>query len=753
MFNHFIKATEEYCTLESSVPAPYFRQNFDLKSKPKSAVLYITGLGFYEAHINGIDITKGILAPYISNPSHYVYYDKYDISDYIVNGKNVLAVILGNGFQNSLGGYIWDFEKAPWRSAPILSFIIEIKYETGESEIIESSAKTKTAPSPIIFDDERHGEYYDARKEITNWDGVDFDDNDWKNSLLADTPCGEQKLCEADAIVPREHLIPISVIPFQDGYIYDFGQNNAGLIELTVRNTVQGQKITTKHFEVLKNGEPFFNNIEFAHNEHTKDYQKNIYYCKGAKTEKHLPRFTYDGFRYVLVTGVTAEQATKELLTFITYSSDMKQIGNFSCDNNIINKLQEATVRSDFSNFFYFPTDCPQREKNGWTADASLSAEQMLYNITPEKGYKEWVRNIYKAMTDEGKLPGIIPTVDWGYQWGNGPAWDMAMVNIPFCTYRYRRDKDIIVECAEPLNRYLRYMYSRLNEKNLLEFGLGDWCEPDTPEDRYSTPLVVTDSFMAVDIIRKSCFIFEKLGLKDYLSFAEKFEKILSVAIRQNLIDYNNCTVFGNTQTAQTLGLYYGFFDNDTYKYAFQNLLHLIKEKDNHCYCGVIGARVFYDVLADNGYIDLALDIITNTEFPSYGNWIKRGATTLWESFRREGDTINSLNHHFWGFISGWFYKYLAGIRINPDLCDVNSIEISPNFPENLSEVKASYCPSNCELKVSWNKSGDKIILTTDISSNYYGKIVLPQEYQFENGEAYSEISVGHTRYYITKRI
>ena len=751
MFKHFLKATDEYCTLENYVPAPYFRQKFACKSEIRSATLNITGLGFYEAHINGKDITKGILAPYISNPEHYVYYDQYDITGYLHSGENVLAVILGNGFQNSAGGYIWDFDKASWRGAPLLSFRIDLTYQDGEKDVIEPSEHTKTAPSPILFDDERHGEYYDARAEIPNWDKEDFDDSGWRSALYAEPPKGIQRLCKADPIVARERLMPISVTEFQDGFIYDFGQNNAGLTELTIRNSKPGQMVILKHFETMRDSEPVFENIQFGQDERTRDYQKNIYYCRGEKLEKHLPRFTYDGFRYVLVTGITKEQATPELLTYITYSSDMKQIGSFSCDNEILNQLQEATVRSDFSNFFYFPTDCPQREKNGWTADASLSAEQMLYNMTPENGYKEWMRNIYKALNEEGQLPGIVPTSGWGYGWGFGPSWDIVIVNLPYNTYRYRGDLQIIQECSEPLNRYLHYLYSRLNEKNLLEFGLGDWCEPDKPEGDYQTPLVVTASISAVEILRKAQFIFETLGLYEYQGFAQKFESLLTKAIREHLIDEETATVFGNTQTAQAMGLYYGFFEGNAFQKGFRKLLELIREKDDHCYCGVVGASVFYKVLAENGYADLAVRLITRTDFPSYGNWIARGATTLWETYRREGDVINSLNHHFWGFISEWLYKYIAGIKINPTLTDVNTLEISPCFLETLNRAEASYCPAGSKAHVSWKRRGKGVVLTVELSKNYHGRLILPQGYCFTDGKTVKELCTDSTRYEIIR--
>ncbi|MBO4467992.1 MAG: family 78 glycoside hydrolase catalytic domain, partial [Clostridia bacterium] len=680
MFTTFIKATNEYNTLEKSVPAPYFRQTFSVTEKIASAHLFITGLGFYEAHINGTDITKGILAPYVSHPDHYVYYDRYDITEKITSGRNVLAVILGNGFINSAGGYIWDFDKTDLRSAPILSFKIEICYVGGKTEIIEPSMTTKTASSPIIFDDMRHGEYYDARLEIEGWDSAVFDDSGWNDPIIADPPRGEQKLRESDPITEIMRISPKSITAFENGYVYDFGVNSAGLTLLDIKNCKKGQKVVLKYFETLKDGKPFFDNIRFAQDDRTKLYQQNVYICKGEPTETHLPRFTYDGFRYVYVSGIDKSQATEKLLTYIVYSSSDRSGSVFSCDNETINKIQDATVRADIANLYHFPTDCPQREKNGWTADAALSAEQMLINIKPVNCFKEWLRNIYKAMSDEGKLPGIVPTYGWGYNWANGPAWDKVIVYLPYYTYIYKGDSEIIREAAGPINKYLHYLDSVLNDKNLLEIGLGDWCEPDKDEWEFTTPLVVTDTIVSIDIAQKARFIFDTLSLDEYSRYAYEFEQKLVKAVKENLIDNENLTVYGGTQTGLALALYFGLFEEKDHKAAFENLLEKIKEKDNHCYCGVVGGSVFYDLLAENGYVDLALEIILKNDFPSYADWINRGATTLWEAFRREGDTINSLDHHFWGFISAWFYKYIAGIRVNPGKHDINEIEIRPLF-------------------------------------------------------------------------
>ena len=710
----FIQRTKEYATFERYVPAPYFRRTFSAKEKVVTAKLQITGLGFYEVHINGTDITKGFLAPYRSNLNDYVYYDEYEITEYLLEGDNVIACIVGNGWQNALGGHVWDFDKAPWRGTPKLAFRLEMVCADGTAYCVESDTQTRTADSPILFNDLHYGEYYDARLELQGWDLPGFDDSEWDFAEEASTPLGEQRLCSAEPIVAASELTPIDIKKYHDGYIYDFGENNAGICRLKIQGKC-GQKLLLQHFETLVDNQPYFMNFRDYPEQR---YQEDEYICSGKGVEIHSPRFTYHGFRYVYITGITEEQATAELLTYMILHSDIKQIGGFVCDDEVVNKIQEATLRSDISNFHYFPTDCPQREKNGWTADASLSAEQLLLNFTPEISFREWLRNIYKALDEHGQLPGIVPTGGWGYMveggppW-NGPAWDSVLVNLPYYMYIYRGDTATLREAATPIIRYITYLYSKLNENDLLKIGLGDWCQPNRKgESDYATPLEVTDSIVSVDIAKKAMAIFDALGMVEQKKYAEGLYQRLRKAIRKHLIDTESCSVMGNTQTGQAIALAYGLFREYEKEKAVLRLVELIEEKDGFMDTGVIGARVIFRVLAENGFADLAYDMITRPEHPSYGNWILRGATTLWEGFWKD-DTckILSMNHHFWGDVSAWFYTYLAGMRINPSGNDVHSVCIAPCFVKKLSEVKAYHILPDGKISVEWKRIQSGIIL------------------------------------------
>lgn len=439
----FISAGAEYADIGNFVPAPFFRKKITAE-KIKAAGIIIGAAGFYRLFLNGKDITKGFLAPYISNPDDIIYYDRYDVSGLINEGENIIAVLLGNGLQNNSGGAIWDFDKAPWRGAPSFALRLNMTDSDGNTTAIESDESFKVCDSPILFDDYRCGEYYDARLEIPDFHSADFDDSELKNAISVKAPHGEKRLCTADPVRIYAELKPVDVTREENGWLYDFGENNTGVCRLSV-NAKAGQKITLRHGEWLNGGSLCLDNIRFAQqSDLQKDFvQKSEYICKDGN-QTHTPSFIYNGFRYVLAEGITEEQANADLLTYLKISSLPDCAGEFACSDEIINKIQEAAVRSDISNFNYFPTDCPQREKNGWTADASLSAEQMLLNLYPEKCYKEWMRSIYKALSDKGQLPGIIPTGGWGYHWGNGPAWDNVIINLPYFTYIYRGDKEIL---------------------------------------------------------------------------------------------------------------------------------------------------------------------------------------------------------------------------------------------------------------------------------------------------------------------
>jgi len=766
---NFIAATREYTTWYNHVPAPAFRRAFTL-GKAKSAALTICGLGHYELFINGIRITRGLLSPYIANPDDILPYDTYNLLPYLNEGENVIGVLLGNGMQNSFGGQVWEFDTARFRSAPKMALAFEAVLEDGTAVEFDAASGFKWAPSPIILDDTRVGEWYDATREMPGWNRVGFDDAAWSEPIPAETPRGVCRLADIDPILPIRELKPTSIRPGKisltftgkqhmfapesdemfnyvpedesgEGYIYDFGVNAAGNIRLHIKNARPGQKLTLQFAEKLADdGGLDLRGMSFL--PHRYDH-RDMYICKGGD-ETWSPMFSYHGFRYVLVYGLDENQATPELLTYVVMNTAMRENGSFHCSDEMANKLCEAALVSDYANFFHFPTDCPHREKNGWTADAALSTEQMLTYMTPERNYREWLHHIRAAMREDGSIPGIIPTSGWGFAWGNGPAWDTILVTLPYFVWLYRGDTTILKENAAALMRYIHYVTTRRDEKGLIHIGLGDWC-PAGRHGRHQAPLEFTDSVMCVDICRKSAKIFEVLGMKPEQAYAEAVMNEFRDALRKYMLDLRTMTAVGRCQASQAMAIYYDIFDDAEKPAAFEQLVKIIERDEEFIDAGVLGLRVLFHVLSDFGRTDLAYKMITRPEFPSYGNWIKNGATSLWEAFIPAEDSPNSRNHHFFGDIISWFMKHLVGIQVNPYAESVNDVRFAPKFIDALDNAEGSTGVPAGKISAAWHREGDAIVYTATVPAGMRAEIVLEPGFQFDDGLTRKMLPAGTT--------
>lgn len=743
--NKFVCATREYSTYERAVSAPYFRRSFFAKRDGEAAQITICGLGFYALFINGEEITKGLLAPYVSNPDHFLYYDNYDLSPYIKEGENVIGVWLGNGILNTISP-IWEMDKAAFRSAPKFACTVSSESETFDAESF------KWAPSPLYFDGYREGNFYDARKEIPNWNKIGFDDSDFKEPLKADTPRGEKKLCKVEPIkISKEHKCTdifegtlefknynkdrqeFNVkyfeegVPKTGGYIYDFGINMSGISRLRIRGE-RGQKIRIVYSDHLDERTlDLGSSLSFFPDGFG---QSDLFICSGGE-DVFEQRFTYYGYRYAYVVGITKEQAVPSLLTALEASSELKKIGNFECSDPDANALYKMARQSDISNFYYFLTDCPHREKNGWTGDASMSSEHIMQTLAAENSLREWLFSVRKAQREDGSLPGIVPTDTWGYEWGNGPAWDSVLFNIPYFVWKYRGNDGIIEENAAAMLSYLEYLSRKRTENGLLEFGLGDWAPVEKiKEDTGEAPLCLTDTIMGIDMCRKAAEMFDGIGLNLSSDFANGLLGELMTAARENLIDFDTMTALGRCESSQAMAIFYGLFKDSEKAAAFKVLRELIAENDDSMSGGYLGLRVLFHVLAEFSEYDLAYDMIVKREFPSYGSILSKGFTTLPEQFFRDyKGKVTSFNHHFFGDIENFFTSKIAGLRIISE----TEAEISPCFAKKLDFAKAEYVMKNGEkVFVSWKRNGEEIEIT--FGGNC--KFVVPRGYEIVNEES-----------------
>ena len=735
---NFISATENYSTYTDFVPVPYLRKSFELDFAAEKAEMLVCGLGFYEFWLNGEHLTRGCLAPYISNPNDLLYYDRYDLTDKLKKGKNVIAFALGNGMQNNLGGAVWDFQLARFRSAPKLALCFECSGD-GKKLCFEADESFKDHTSPTYFDDHRCGERYDARNEVEGWNLPEFDDSEWNNAISVEAPSGEcregnhtliKKIRELKPVSiskghishypnPRENL-PKVKLPEEEysneGYIYDFGENISGIVRLKIKGR-RGQKIVMTCGESLFDGGlDMFNIGEFQPVGMT---QCQVYICKGEGEEIWEPMFCYHCFRYCFVTGIDEDKATEDLLTYVVMHAELHPVGGFTCSNELVNKLQDATVRSDLANIFYFPTDCPHREKNGWTGDGHLAIETALYNYDGITVYEKWLADHRDEQQPNGVLPDIIPTGGWGYGTANGLDWTSTIAIIPWNLYLFYGDTKPLEDCYENIKRYVDYV-DRRSPGHLTSWGRGDWV----PVRSQSSLELTSSVYFYVDatILARAAVLFGREADREhYAALAGKIRK----AVNDKYLDRTAGIYASGTQTELSVPLMWGVVPEELTGKVAGNLARRVEEAGFHLDVGVLGAKAILNALSENGYADVACKVAMQDTYPSWGWWIVNGATTLLENWNLEATRDISDNHMMFGEIGGWFFKGPGGIKPDPEAPGFKHILLRPNFV-GVDAFEASHDAPCGRIVSAWKRKGNTVTYRAEIPANSTATLYLP---------------------------
>ena len=689
--DRFYGGDSRVCTREEHVPAPLFRKKFALETLPTSFEVTVCGLGVYELYINGKRVTKGYLAPYRSNPDHILYYDRYELSKELSVGENVIALALGNGILSS-NIAVWDNDKYPWRSAPKFALAAE-----ADGKQLFDASSFVTAGGEVTYNDWHCTEYIDARLVKHGWTEVGYDDAAWLPVSPASAPKGEKKLCTADPVTVYEQRTPVRMWKGERGYLFDFGASGAGTYRLRIKGEC-GQVIRVYFSDCVIEGKKITNRNLYCWSltdEIAEEMQRDTLTLSGGE-DVFEPRFTFKGFRYAEIVGITPQQAEALEITFLMFSNGFGQAGAFSCDNEEIRRLQACVCASDRSNFIHFPLDCPQREKNGWTGDAALSAEQLLLNFDCANSLTVWLENICRAQREDGSLPGIVPTATWGYAWGAGPGWDDVLFELPYRIYLYTGSLDAIRLCAPHMQKYLGYMKSKRDERGLFAYGLEDWLPVNV-----HTPLYVTDTILCKSIAEKAQACFLLIGMQKEAAEAGALAAEIKQAFRKHVLrpwELDGPLGADNTQATHAMSIYYGMYEGEELASAVYKLRYRIGQAGGHMDFGAIANRVFWRVVGEYMGVDEALAIMLHPVYPSFAALLPHGMTTLWEGFEQfEGDLAHvpanipdgfwSFNHHFWGDISAFFYRYLAGICIDAP----NFVRFAPQFARTVRRVRAEH--------------------------------------------------------------
>ena len=724
-------------------PAPCFRTTFNIGKKVRTARAYIAVAGLYELYINGQKIGNHRLDPMYTRFDRRTLYVTYDVTAQIATGKNAIGVLLGNGWYNHQSTAVWDFDKAPWRNRSAFCLDLRITYDDGTFETISSSEHWKTHFSPIVLNSIYTAEHYDARLEQPGWNTVNFNDSTWKPAFNRPAPSPN---ITAQALHPIRNVeeVPSGSVKKLDDktYVFDLGRNISGVSKFRVSGK-EGTVIRLKHGERLyKNGHVDLSNIDL-HYRPTDDkdpFQVDIFILSGKGEETFMPKFNYKGFQYVEVSSSEPVKLTKENLTGYFMHSDVPPAGHIHTSNPVINKIWAATNNSYLSNLFGYPTDCPQREKNGWTGDAHIAVETGLYNFDGITIYEKWLADHRDEQQPNGVLPAIIPTAGWGYEWGNGPDWTSTIAIIPWDIYLFYGDTKILADNYENITRYINHT-NDLYPTGLTTWGLGDWVpvKSVSPVEMTSTAYYFADVTIASKIARL-------LGNKDdqlkYMALAAKIKKAFNAKyLNEQTGIYNK-----GLQTELAVPLYWGMVPDNFKALVAGNLAKRVEADNFHLDVGVLGGRAILSALSDNAYADVAYKIASQETYPSWGWWMVNGATTLYENWKIDAKSDISLNHIMFGDIGAWLYRGIGGIKPDEQQGGFKNVLLQPNFVAGLDQFEAEHEGRYGKIISSWKRTGNMVAYSVTIPANTSADIRFPAE---DGKKAYLDGKVITANYHI----
>ena len=703
--------------------APMFRRSFEVKPGVVRARLYASAAAYGKFSLNGEAVSDSRLDPGYTHYDRRNLYAVHDVTNLLHEGENVLSAVLGNGFYNAIQPLaVWNFENARWRNRARMLCELHIDYADGGHEVVCSDSSWRTSvDGPYLSNDIYSGDTYDARREMPGWDRPGFDDSTWTPAVEVEAPSSHLKAQNAPAIRVTRELKPLDVRSFGDTvWVFDFGTNISGVCRLAVEGE-PGTRVTLTHGELLQpSGRIEMRNINpYFHPRPGYAFQTDTYILRGGERETWAPDFTYHGFRYVELVSSTPLKLDAGSLTALFMHTDVKPVGEFACSNPLFNRIWEMTRQSYLNNLMSIPTDCPQREKNGWTADAYLALEMALLNYDGITFYEKWLDDFIDNQTPEGRISGIIPTAGWGYDDWIGPVWDAAAFIIPYTLYNYYGDLRPIEKMWPLCERYLDFLAAREDPDGSVTYGIGDWLSyrAQTPTDYTSTCYYYYDQVLMARFA-------ELLG-RDGSHYARKAAELRNL-INSKYYDAERGLYANGSQTAQGVALYLVIVPEAEAQRVADNLNEMVVANDCFLDFGTIGSKTVLRMLTRYGHIETAYRMAAKTEAPSWGWWVKQGFTTLAETWLLSPEWRDaSIDHVFLGDVAAWYVNDLAGINFDPQVTGFGNVLIRPHFVEELDWVGASYRSVRGKIRSEWQREDDRIRLTVTLPAGVTGDVVI----------------------------
>lgn len=672
-------------TEENEKRMPLLYKEFELKEKPESVRWHVCGLGLYEAYVNEKKAGREFLMPGYHCYDSFLEYQTLDVTELLSQGKNKIAVLLGEGWYKGRFGFDGDYRNLYGNQKKCIGEL-HIRYANGQEECIVTDSSWKAEESSICENGIYDGEHIDETLE---------------HKMLSVEEIEETRPL-VERFNPRIHKVeefqPVSVKQEDEALLLDFGETVTGWVEITGAFET-GQKVMMQYGEVLQKGRFYRDNLRTAKAEFT--------YVSKGKGETIRPHFTYYGFRYVKIKGLNPEKEYK----FIAYRimSDIERTGWVATDHDKVNHLLENTLRSQKCNFLDIPTDCPQRdERMGWTGDAGIFASTACFHMDSGSFFHHYMKNMQAEQEKcNGAIPFFVPRPKVKKEEHTNPfyldsgaaVWGDAATLIPWRLYQFYGDKAMLEEQYPVMKAWVDYEYERTKENEIPylwqnDRQLGDWLALDN--GNINNPIGKTDSgfiasvyhYWSTKMVKEAA---ESLGLEESKVYAEREKEIRNAILNYYFPDKKFCLEY--TQTACALLLYLKLYPEGEREVITAKLAELLKKNNGHLNTGFVGTPILCMALSENGQNQLAYDLLLNEDYPGWLHEVNLGATTVWERWNSleedgsiSGTGMNSLNHYAYGSIAEWIYRYMCGL--NPSIGEAVKMTIYPMPDQRLKKQR-----------------------------------------------------------------
>ena len=707
-----------------AIAAPVFRKAFQVEKPVERAQLAITGLGYFECLLDGKPITDAVLMP---GQTQYDLRWRYRVFDLgrLEAGRHIISIEVGDGFYNATTHDVWNFDHAPWRGAP--KTICRLYDGDTDADIVKTDSSWKvrvakperidgklvfTPRTPLVFNSVRGGEMYDARMEFS-WDEVDG--SDWLPICIAQSPggIGEEETIEPCRI---QKVHEMTRLPGPNR-VYKAPVNLAGGVRLTVKGA-RGAKVTLRFAEVLKDGrvwqDPISCFVEKGLPSEEKTFQRDVYILKGGEPETWQTKFTYHGYQYCEA-QIEGEAEILKLEALEIYN-DVKRIGRVTTSDARINRVLGCCEQSILANLQNIPTDCPQREKNGWLGDANLRMEASFYAFDMTRIYENAFRLACDTQRPDGEFSGIFPCTGWGYTY-SGSYSAAAILEMADTMHRFTGSTALRDEARRRMPRWIEQMQRMRDERGVPQIGLWDWLHPLSCER-------LDWQYVRLVGYARSLFLAPNAE-REYAEAKANLEKHFF---------HDGLPVFTNS-AACALALDAGVIAPEKRTAAAARVAQILRNRRFRIDFGMNGCYKVLRTLGDYGYADELFELMTQPEKPGWVYWTDTlGLTTLPERWDIDENTVRdgSYCHGAYTEYMAVVYRYFAGFRYTPEHRGGDGLEIRPIFPKKLGGVEAEHRG----YRVKWNRTGDGITFALTVPDGKTATLVLP-------GRAPREVGAG----------